>query len=294
MTRPRDSGSARIGQCCCGTGVNGTAGFRSVSGGCSPGAVPEQIPARARITTRARRQAAQSIGDHCRPPCPFGRPPSWAWIGGSRTTRSSRTPSRCCPLTAASAGPRGRGDPPGKPRDRPGHLGKTSVDRFDTGLVDLSGDVRFFAQINGRTSKALMDWSRRRTPSGRPGSRTSRWIPPRTAPGPLGSRCRTPPSWSTGSSGRVGEPGSDRVPAGTGPGPAWSAGPEGRPGVGAQTGCSAPASPSPKRVPRRCTTRCVSLARQVGLRSAGRERKCCEHYCPLLEPSRTGTGYGIS
>jgi hypothetical protein len=30
-------------------------------------ALPEEIPARARITTRARRAAAQSIGDHLRP-----------------------------------------------------------------------------------------------------------------------------------------------------------------------------------------------------------------------------------
>jgi transposase len=30
-------------------------------------ALPEQIPARARITTRARRRAARSIGDHLRP-----------------------------------------------------------------------------------------------------------------------------------------------------------------------------------------------------------------------------------
>ena len=29
--------------------------------------LPEDIPARARITTRARRAAAVSIGDHCRP-----------------------------------------------------------------------------------------------------------------------------------------------------------------------------------------------------------------------------------
>ena len=30
-------------------------------------ALPEDVPARARITTRARRAAAVSIGDHCRP-----------------------------------------------------------------------------------------------------------------------------------------------------------------------------------------------------------------------------------
>jgi transposase len=32
------------------------------------------------------------------------------------------------------------------------------VDRFGTGRVDLSGDCGLFTQVNGRTSKVLMDW----------------------------------------------------------------------------------------------------------------------------------------
>jgi len=35
---------------------------------------------------------------------------------------------------------------------------KTWVDRFDTGLVDLGGDRGLFAQVNGRTSKVLVEW----------------------------------------------------------------------------------------------------------------------------------------
>ena len=41
---------------------------------------------------------------------------------------------------------------------------KTWVDRFDTGLVDLSGNGGLFAQVNGRTSKVLIEWLQAQDP----------------------------------------------------------------------------------------------------------------------------------
>jgi len=38
--------------------------------------------------------------------------------------------------------------------NRPGHRLRTWVDRFDTGLVDITGDHGLLAQINGRH----VDW----------------------------------------------------------------------------------------------------------------------------------------
>ena len=41
---------------------------------------------------------------------------------------------------------------------------KTWVDRFDTGLVDLSGNGGLFAQVHGRTSKILIEWLQAQDP----------------------------------------------------------------------------------------------------------------------------------
>ena len=38
------------------------------------------------------------------------------------------------------------------------------MDRFDTGLVDLSGNGGLFAQDNGRTSKVLIEWLQAQDP----------------------------------------------------------------------------------------------------------------------------------
>ena len=38
------------------------------------------------------------------------------------------------------------------------------MDRFDTGLVDLSGNGGLFAQVNGRTSKVLIEWLQAQDP----------------------------------------------------------------------------------------------------------------------------------
>ena len=51
-------------------------------------ALPEEIPPRARITTRARAARSRSVTIYGR--CPRS-PTNWAWTGGSRTTRSSPT-----------------------------------------------------------------------------------------------------------------------------------------------------------------------------------------------------------
>jgi hypothetical protein len=42
---------------------------------------------------------------------------------------------------------------------------KVWVDRFDTGLVDLDGTGGLFAQVNGRTSDAVIAWLKERDPA---------------------------------------------------------------------------------------------------------------------------------
>jgi len=43
------------------------------------------------------------------------------------------------------------------------------VDRFDTGLVDLDGTGGLFAQVNGRTSAAVIAWLQAQDPEWRAG-----------------------------------------------------------------------------------------------------------------------------
>ena len=46
---------------------------------------------------------------------------------------------------------------------------KVWVDRFDTGLVDLDGTGGLFAQVNGRTSAAVIAWLEEQDPEWRAG-----------------------------------------------------------------------------------------------------------------------------
>lgn len=47
------------------------------------------------------------------------------------------------------------------------------IDRFDTGLVDITGNAGLLAQVNDRSAKPVSKWLGARTPGG--GSRSSMW-----------------------------------------------------------------------------------------------------------------------
>jgi len=159
--------------------------------------LPEQIPARARITTRARRQAAEAIGDHTRPvsgvAAEFGM--DWRIAHDAFVAHAAAVlPVTPPPVTVLGVDETRRGKAHYETDPTTGE--KTWVDRFDTGLVDLSGNGGLFAQVNGRTSKVLIEWLQAQDPD---------WLASIThismdtsATRAVGSRCRTPSSWWTG------------------------------------------------------------------------------------------------
>ena len=132
-------------------------------------ALPEQIPARARITTRARgRPPYRSVITAGR--CPRCRRAGHGLADRARRVRRLRR-AGAARRAAAGAGPRDRRDPPreGPYETDPVTGAKTWVDRFDTGLVDLGGDGGLFAQVNGRTSAAVIAWLQSQDPEWRAG-----------------------------------------------------------------------------------------------------------------------------
>mgnify|MGYP000906987916 FL=1 len=127
--------------------------------------LPEQIPARARITTRARRLAAEAIGDHTRPvsgvAAEFGM--DWRVAHDAFVAHSAQVlPEQPPPVTVLGVDETRRGKAHYETDPTTG--AKTWVDRFDTGLVDLSGNGGLFAQVNGRTSKVLIEWLQAQDP----------------------------------------------------------------------------------------------------------------------------------
>ena len=127
--------------------------------------LPEQIPARARITTRARRLAAEAIGDHTRPvsgvAAEFGM--DWRVAHDAFVAHAAQVlPEQPPPVTVLGVDETRRGKAHYETDPTTGE--KTWVDRFDTGLVDLSGNGGLFAQVNGRTSKVLIEWLQAQDP----------------------------------------------------------------------------------------------------------------------------------
>ena len=127
--------------------------------------LPEQIPARARITTRARRLAAEAIGDHTRPvsgvAAEFGM--DWRVAHDAFVAHAAQVlPEQPPPVTVLGVDETRRGKAHYETDPTTG--AKTWVDRFDTGLVDLSGNGGLFAQVNGRTSKVLIEWLQAQDP----------------------------------------------------------------------------------------------------------------------------------
>ena len=128
--------------------------------------LPEQIPARARITTRARLVAAQSIGDHQRPVSSVAGELGMDWriahdafVAYAEQLLPDRPPN--VRVLGIDETRRGKG----KYETDTSTGVKVWVDRFDTGLVDLNGTGGLFAQVNGRTSDAVIGWLKQQDPA---------------------------------------------------------------------------------------------------------------------------------
>ena len=130
--------------------------------------LPEEIPARARITTRARRAAAQSIGDQLRPvsgvAAEFGI--DWRIAHDAFVAYADEVlPAGPPPVRVLGIDETRRGK--GKYEIETSTGVKVWVDRFDTGLVDLEGTGGLFAQVNGRTSEVVISWLKEQNPEWR-------------------------------------------------------------------------------------------------------------------------------
>jgi hypothetical protein len=191
--------------------------------------LPEQISVRARITTRARRAAAVSIGDHSRPVSGVASEFGMDWrIAHEAFVASAEQvlPDTPPPVRVLGLDETRRGK--GKYETDPVTGATTWVDRFDTSLVDLSGDGGLFAQVNGRNSAAVIAWLAEQDPQWKAGithvlMNTSVTL---RAGGPAGAAGRGRRRRRQVPSGRVREPGRDRLPTGTGLGAPRSAGPQ--------------------------------------------------------------------
>ena len=125
-------------------------------------------PGPGQITTRARRAAAQSIGDHCRPvsgvAAEFGM--DWKIAHDAFVTYADEVlPDGPPPVTVLGIDETRRGK--GRYEIQTSTGVKVWVDRFDTGLVDLDGTGGLFAQVNGRTSAAVIAWLEAQDPEWR-------------------------------------------------------------------------------------------------------------------------------
>jgi transposase len=130
--------------------------------------LPEEIPARARITTRARRAAAQSIGDHLRPVSGVAAEMGIDWRiahDAFVAYADEVLPAGPPPVRVLGIDETRRGK--GKYEIETSTGLRVWVDRFDTGLVDLDGTGGLFAQVNGRTSDVVIAWLNEQNPEWR-------------------------------------------------------------------------------------------------------------------------------
>jgi transposase len=119
------------------------------------------IPARSRLTARLRQRAAEAIGDHARSVADVAAEHGITWPIAHRAFISyaeSLTPADGPPppVTVLGIDETRRGK--GRYEIQTDTGVKVWVDRFDTGLVDISGTGGLFAQINGRKSQEVIDW----------------------------------------------------------------------------------------------------------------------------------------
>jgi len=129
-----------------------------------------QIPPRARFTIRAKAEMAAAVLDGWRSVAEV----SAAW-GTTWNTCHRAVVAMADPVLARELGPirvlgidetrRGKA----KWETDPATGIRTWVDRFDTGMVDISGDQGLLAQVNGRDVSTVVDWIQAQTPEFRAG-----------------------------------------------------------------------------------------------------------------------------
>jgi transposase len=118
----------------------------------------EQVPARARTTTRLRTQIGTAIGDAGRAVCEVADAHGVSWPTAHRAfvAHAAALLAEPEPVAVLGIDETRRGKPRWQQCATTGRW--VRVDPWDTGFVDLSGDQGLLGQREGRTSVAVIDW----------------------------------------------------------------------------------------------------------------------------------------
>jgi transposase len=141
--------------------------WRCVEPTCGKGSFTEaieEVPARARTTGRLRRAIASAVGDACRSIAEaadsFGV--SWPTAHAAVVEAAEQAAAEPEPTTVLGIDETRRGRPRWTLSVEDNRWVRT--DAYDTGFVDLAGDQGLLGQVEGHTSKAVVDWLEARTP----------------------------------------------------------------------------------------------------------------------------------
>jgi transposase len=120
----------------------------------------EEIPARARVTTRLRRTAGAAVADGGRTIVQSARDHglSWPVVSAAFTAHAAVVlPGKPDPVAVLGIDEIRRGRPQWTWNDEQ-QCWEVTVDRWHVGFVDLAGGQGLLGQVEGRTSVAVRDW----------------------------------------------------------------------------------------------------------------------------------------
>ncbi len=129
-----------------------------------------QIPPRARFTVRAKAEMAAAVLDGWRSVAEVSAAYGTTWNTCHRAVVAMADPvlaKELAPIRVLGIDETRRGK--AKSETGPATGVRTWVDRFDTGIVDITGDQGLLAQINGREVNTVVAWIELQTPEFRAG-----------------------------------------------------------------------------------------------------------------------------
>ena len=126
------------------------------------------VPARARVTLRAKSEMAHSVLDDDRSVAAVATAYGCSWNTCHDAVAATADPVLAAepePVTVLGIDETRRGK--AKYQTCPDTGKRVWVDRFDTGLVDITGTGGLLVQVNGRSAKPVADWLGERDPAWR-------------------------------------------------------------------------------------------------------------------------------
>ena len=126
------------------------------------------VPPRARITTRAKTQMAHAVLDELRPVAGVAASYGCTWNTCHDAVKATADPvlqNEPAPVTVLGIDETRRGK--AKYETCPQTGARVWIDRFDTGLVDITGTSGLLVQVNGRSAAPVCDWLAERDPAWR-------------------------------------------------------------------------------------------------------------------------------